>query len=95
MAISSQYEPQFYHQIVPFQHWRAAMKVELDAMEANQTLAIVPLPQGKHSIRCKWIYKVKYNSDGSIERYKARLVAKGYTQQEGVDFLDIFSPVQN
>ena len=46
--------------------------------------AVVHLPAGKHSIGCKWIYKIKYNSNGSIELYKARLVAKGYTQQKGV-----------
>ena len=70
------------------------MKAELDAMEANKTWSVVPLPKGKHSIGCKWVYKVKYHSDGFIEHYKARLVAKGYNQQEGVDFIDTFSPVE-
>ena len=42
-------------------------------------------------IGCKWVYKIKHRSDGSIERYKARSIAKGYNQQEGVDFMDYFS----
>ena len=69
------------------------MKVELEAMEANQNWSIVPLPPDKHFIGCKWVYKIKLKSDGTVERYKARLVAKEYTQQEGVYFLETFSHV--
>ena len=92
LSVSSSFEPQFYHQAVQFPHWRATMKAELDAREMNNTWTVTSLPTGKHSIGCKWIFKIKYRSDGSIERHKARLVAKGYTQKPGVDFLDTFFP---
>lgn len=62
-------------------------------MEVNHTWSIVPLPAGHHSIACKWVYKVKLKSDGSIEHYKAQFVAKGYTQQEDLDYIKTFSLV--
>lgn len=71
------------------------MPIELKAMETNRTWSVVSLPKGKHSIGCKWVYKVKHKADGSIERFKACLVAKGYTQQEGFDYVETFSPIAN
>jgi hypothetical protein len=92
-SISSHTEPQTYAQAVTDPHWRMAMEDELKALEANQTWIMTDLPAGKRPIACKYVYKIKYNSDGSIERYKARLVAKGYTQEEGIDYHETFSPV--
>ena len=69
------------------------MDKEIQALEQTHTWVLTPLPPGKRPIGCKWVYRVKLNPDGTIERYKARSVAKGYTQRERLDFSETFSPV--
>ena len=69
------------------------MKEELDALHNNGTWDLVDLPSGKSAISCKWVYKIKTQSDGTIDRYKARLIARGFTQEHGIDYEETFAPV--
>ena len=69
------------------------MKEELDALSKNYTWDLVTLLPGKSVVGCKWIYKIKTRSDGSIECYKARLVAKSFTQEYGIDYEETFTSV--
>lgn len=91
MQITTIYEPEFFRQAVKFAEWCKVMAEELVALETNNTWTVEPLPLGKHPIGCRWLYKVKYKADGSLDKHKARLVPKGYTQQAGIDFTETFS----
>lgn len=73
--------------------WTKSMAEEMAALEKNATWELVPLPKGKKTVGCRWVFTIKHKADGSIERYKARLVAKGYTQSYGEDYQETFAPV--
>lgn len=76
-----------------WEKWQQAMKEEIQALEENQTWVIVDKPPNVRPIKAKWIFKLKLNTDGSVERYKARLVAKGYSQIPDIDYKQTFAPV--
>jgi hypothetical protein len=92
-AISAGIEPQTFAEAVKYERWRQAMQNEIDALENNCTWTVETLPPNKKAIGCKWVYKIKYHSDGTVERFKARLVILGNNQVEGLDYNETFAPV--
>ncbi|KAH9682071.1 retrovirus-related pol polyprotein from transposon RE2 [Citrus sinensis] len=75
------------------QKWSMAMTEEFHALKNNETWTLVPADLATKIVGNKWVFRVKYNPDGSISKYKARLVAKGFHQTYGADFFETFSPV--
>lgn len=73
--------------------WCAAIASELASLEKNATWSVAALPADRRAVGCTWVFKVKRNKDGGVERYKARLCAQGFSQREGVDYGDTFAPV--
>ena len=87
------FEPKTVKQALENADWLAAMQQEYDALLKNKTWDLVSLPSNRQAIGCKWVFRVKENVDGSINKFKARLVAKGIHQVHGFDFHETFSPV--
>ncbi|MCO5602991.1 hypothetical protein L7F22_057133 [Adiantum nelumboides] len=86
-------EPTRFEEVDENNKWQEVMNEEMDALYGNETWELVPLPKGKMLIGCRWVYKVKHNSDGSVSTYKVRIVAKGYAQTYGIDYDETFSLV--
>lgn len=92
-AIATVHEPRTFKEARLDPDWQKAMQEELEALQKTHTWDLVDLPPNKTAIDCKWVYKIKTRSDGSVERYKARVVAKGYHQEYGIDYEETFAPV--
>jgi hypothetical protein len=92
-SIHCLFEPSSYKEAILDPLWQQAMDEELSALHKIDTWDLVPLPPSKRVVGCRWVYKIKTNSDGLIERYKARFVAKGYSQQYGMDYEEKFALV--
>eukprot|EP00253_Pinus_taeda_P025555 PITA_25555 len=86
-------EPSSYDEAKEYEEWRNAINEEYNSIMKNDTWELTELPKNRVPIGCKWLYKSKFNADGSIDKHKARLVAKGYSQKEGIDYEDTFAPV--
>ncbi|CAH9118734.1 unnamed protein product [Cuscuta europaea] len=92
-AISMHKEPSSFGEAVRDPQWRDAMQREIQALKQTGTWKIQDQPRGKKAIFCKWVFKIKYKSDGSVERYKARLVVCDNRQVQGIDYSEAFAPV--
>ncbi|GJT96908.1 putative ribonuclease H-like domain-containing protein [Tanacetum coccineum] len=89
----SQEEPKKVIQALKDPRWIEAMQEELLQFKLQQVWTLVDLPYGKRAIRTKWVYRNKKDKRGIVIRNKARLVAQGYTQEEGIDYDEVFAPV--
>ena len=75
------------------EHWEAALQKEMDSIYSNDVWDLVELPANRKTVGSKWVFKKKTKADGTLERFKARLVAQGFSQKQGLDYDETFSPV--
>lgn len=86
-------EPWDFNEAKDSKYWVVACEDEMHSIVKNETRDLVDLPVGAKAIGLKWVFKLKRNCDGSINKHKARIVAKGYVQRHGIDFDEVFAPV--
>lgn len=86
-------EPDTVQEAINDENWFQAMKSEYDTLMTNGTWSLVPKSDKQKIIGNKWVYRVKYNTDGSIAKYKVRLVATGFQQIEGMNYFKTYGPV--
>ena len=87
-------EPSSFQEASEQQVWREAMMEEYSSIMKNDVWEVVPQPVGKSMVGSRWIYKIKQAADGSVDKFNSHFVAKGFSQKEGIDFGEIFAPVE-
>ncbi|GFU02586.1 retrovirus-related Pol polyprotein from transposon TNT 1-94 [Trichonephila clavipes] len=90
------YNPETYEEAINSKdstNWKKVMESEMNSLRENHTWELSDLPVGAKAIPCKWVYRLKTNPDGIINKYKARLVARGFSQRQGIDYSETYSPV--
>ena len=86
-------EPRNFGEAKNLKQWTRACEEEIESIVKNKTWDLVDLPYGAKPTDLKGVFKIKRNSDGTINKFKARLVAKRYVQQHGIDFDEVFAPL--
>lgn len=92
-ALFSTTEPKGFKSAAKHPKWFVAMCNEMDALRQNDTYDLVPRPKHANIVGSKWVFRTKFNVDGTVDQFKARLVAQGFTQVPGQDYSATFSPV--
>ena len=86
-------EPSTYEEATEQSVWRDAMMEEYQSITKNDVWEVVSRPEGKSTMTSRWIYKIKHATDGSVKKYKERFMARGFSQKEGVDYDEAFTPI--
>ncbi|KAL0554273.1 hypothetical protein IC582_008190 [Cucumis melo] len=92
-CLFSDSEPLNFEEASQNDKWKIAMDEEIKVIKKNDTWELSTLPNGKKAVGVKWVFKIKRNEKGEVEKYKARLVGKGYSQRKGIDYDEVFAPV--
>lgn len=88
-------EPSTFKEEVKDQTWKPTMDEELNSILKNDTWELTKLPPGKKAIDYRWLYKIKFYVDGTVEHQKAHLVIRGFKQQERIDYDETFALIAN
>ena len=86
-------EPLSYITAIQQEEWRKTIQSEVDSILKNKTWIVTDRPTGHKPITAKWLFKIKRNSNGLINKLKARIVARGFQQKEGTDYSEVFAPM--
>jgi hypothetical protein len=86
-------EPNCFEEAIQRKEWEDAMTEEYKSIMKNEVWEIVPRPKNKDVVSSRWLFKTKHVADGSIKKYKERFVAHGFSQKEGIDYEETFTPM--